>query len=204
MSYTPARGPLKGQTFANEYRYRDALAQQRGFRSRGAARRSPRPISRTRDVRELPGRERRAREQALDAIALMRRDDTLTIAQAARRAGTTVDTMLRYAGAALEKRGGRYHAKPYDRLARAMEFLTPEGVISLEVRDSRSRRRIGEYMNAVKRYVNTGDARGLRKFQGRAIRIDGRGYPFATDTATLDRLASAGELGFDNIYSEAA
>ncbi len=204
MSYTPKRGPLRGQEFANEYQYRAALARHQGYRSRNAKRRAPKPIFRQRDVARLPRREQRAREHALDAIRLMRRDGTLTIEQAARQAGTTVDTMLRYAGAALDKRGGRYYAKPYDRFARAMEFLSPQGRIWLEVRDSRSRERIGAYWNAVRRYVETGDDRPLRQFRGRSVRIDKGSYPYVTDTGTLDRLASAGELGFDSIYPQAA
>lgn len=204
MSFTPKRGPLAGREFANEYQYRKALALARGFRSRNEARRAPRPVTRVRQARDLPDRSRRARASALQAVAAMRRDENLKLDEAARQSGTTVETMLRYAAPALEKRGGRWYARPFDRLARAMEFITPEGVINLEVRDSRSRQRIGSYMATVGHYLHTGDARGLRRYRGRSIVVDGQGYPFVTDTGVLDRLASAGELGFDAIYADAA
>jgi hypothetical protein len=65
MSYTPTRGPLKGMTYRNEYRYRKALALHEGYRSRNEKRRTPNPIPRLRDTARLSTREQRARERAL-------------------------------------------------------------------------------------------------------------------------------------------
>lgn len=204
--YTPKRGKLAGSTFTSERQYRNALAREKGFRSWSAQQRAPKTAPRLRDVARLSSGEQRARERTLDAVRLMRHDGTLTVEGAARRAGTTVNAMLRYAAPALEKHGGRYHAKPYDRQARAMEFLTLQGREYIEVRDSRSRERIASYWNAVGQYAETGDDRPLRKFRGKSIRIDGRSYPFITDTGDLDRLGSAGELGGlgESIYRLAA
>lgn len=204
MSYTPTRGPLKGMTYPNEYQYRKALALHEGYRSRNAKRRAPKPAPRLRDAARLSTRERRARERALEAVTLMRQDERLTIARAARQAGTTVEAMLRHAAPALEMRGGRYYARAYDRLAREMRFLTERGYIWLEVRDSRSRRLISQYENAVNHYINVKDMGPLRRFRGKSVVVDKRAYPFITDTDVLKMLKGPGELRSDSLYRQAA
>lgn len=87
-------------------------------------------------------------------------------------------------------------------LVRPMLVPTVDGLMTLDVRDSRTASRIGAYHNAVKIYLDTGNDRALRRFSGRrgGVTVGKRFYPFITDTSILDRLADAGELGFDDLY----
>ncbi len=150
--------------------------------------------------------EREARGRALDALSKMR-SDGLSLQAAARAAGTTVNAVKRHAGPALERTGsGRIRAKESDRLVRSLNFPTETGIIGLDVRDSRSAKRISAYWHAVQRYLETGDDFQLRRFRGKSVRVNKQAHAFITDTAMLDRLADAGELSFDDLYelSEAA
>jgi hypothetical protein len=68
------------------------------------------------NLSELPRSERETRRRSLDAVGRVR--NGVPLERAAREAGTTPDAVRRYAGPALEKQGGRWAAKPIDRLAR--------------------------------------------------------------------------------------
>ena len=96
---------------------------------------------------------------------------------------------------------GRYVATKYDRIPRTLRFLTPQGLTTLTVRDSRTASRIAEYMAAVHRFLRTGDRRGLSPFRRMSLRVDKVGYPFLTDPKTLERLAYAGEVSFEDLYA---
>ena len=62
--------------------------------------------------------------RVLDAVSFKRRHPKASMSYAARRAGTTLKTVLKYAPSAVEVRSGRYDATPTDRISRTMEFLT--------------------------------------------------------------------------------
>lgn len=199
--YTPKSGTVAGITFTSERQYRNALARAKGFTSWSQQQKQVRNVRSAEDVGKLRPAEREARSRALDALSRMRTDN-LSLKAAAREAGTTVNAVKRHAGNALGKTsGGQFRAKRSDRLIRSVRFPTETGSIGLDVKDSRSASRIAAYWNAVKRYIETGDAAGLRRFRGKVVRVNKRGYPFITDTKALDRLADAGELDFDDLYA---
>ena len=198
--YTPKSGQFAGITFTSERQYRNALARAKGFRSWSDQQRQSRKVRSADDAVKLRPSEMEARQRALDALSRMRTDG-LSMSAAAREAGTTVNAIKRHAGTALvQTEGGRYRAKRTDRISRALQFPTESGMITLHVRDSRSASRTSAYWHAVRRYIATGDDKGLRKFRGKVVRVNKRGYPFVTDTDVLDRLFDAGELSFDDIY----
>ncbi len=202
--YTPQRGQFAGQTFHTERQYRNALARGKGFSSWGAQQAAAKPARSISVLTSFRPAERDAARRALSAITDMR-NEGLSMKQAAANNGTTTAAMKRYAGPALEKTAnGRYQAKPYDRLVRRLHFLTPSGLISLDVRDSRSASKIGRYWTAVTRFLETGDERGLRPFQGKGVTVDKRFYPFITDPALLERLGAAGEISFEDLYADVA
>jgi hypothetical protein len=199
--YTPKSGKVAGITFTSERQYRNALARDKGFTSWSQQQKQSKKVRGAEDVSKLRPAEREARSRSLSALSDMRANPKLSLQQAAKDAGTTVNAIKRHAGSALSKTaGGRFQAKTSDRLVRSVRFPTDTGSIGLDVKDSRSASRIAAYWNAVKRYLETGDASGLRRFRGKVVRVNKRGYPFITDTKTLDRLADAGELGFDDLY----
>jgi hypothetical protein len=125
-----------------------------------------------------------------------------SLSAAARLAHTTPATVRKYAGTAVARTTeGRYAATAVDHIARPMRFLAPDGVIAIEVPDSRAATLIGEYWNAVNRYLRTGRADALRRFAGRDVRVGRRRHRFVTDPLTLDRLANAGEVRFEDLYA---
>ena len=198
--WTPKRGAFAGRTFHSEREYRNALAGQKGYTSWYSQQRSRPSASGSRAVRSLRPSERQARGRALDALSIMRRDG-VSLRTAARRADTTPNNVLRHAGPALERRGGRYVASPADRFARLMQVLGRDvGIVSVSVRGSRQASLIARHWNAVNRYLNSGNDSDLRRFTGRSV----AGVEFETDLDVIDELAGAGELEFEEIYEIAA
>jgi hypothetical protein len=92
------------------------------------------------------------------------------------------------------KRGTSRH------LTKEMRFLTPQGVVALPIRNSQAASDIGEYWNAVNHYLKTGRSNRLRPFRGRSVQAAGAQHGFVTDEATLERLANAGEVRFEDLY----
>lgn len=198
--YTPQSGRFAGRTFHTERQYRDALAQAKGFRNWTAQQQSSRKVRSTGELVALRPAERDARSRALNALSLMRTEG-LSLRSAAKASGTTVNTVKRHAGSGIERSdGGRYVAKGSDRISRTLLFPTESGLISLNIRDSRSASRLSAYWSAVRDYIAEGKTGGLRKFRGKSIRVDKRAHYFITDPETLNRLYDAGELTFDDIY----
>lgn len=198
MSWTPhtlSRGALKGQTFATQQEYQNALAKTKGFRSYAQMRAAPV----TKSFGKLRPSEYESRKFALRSVSLMRTRN-LSLAEASRQVGVDPATVKRYAGSALDKEGRRIKAKPNDRLSRTMWVLTNEGRVSLPIKDSRTASLISRYWNAVDHYLSTGDDRQLKPFRGKFFRVNKQAYPFITDRAILDELGSAGELHFEDIY----
>jgi len=147
-------------------------------------------------------REALARERALAALGFMR-THKVSLAAAAKASNTQPRTVRRFVGSTLLRSGtrGTYQAKPHDRLTRSLNFLTAQGEIPIDVRGSRAASMIGKYLNAVKKYRNSGDSSALAKFRGKTIRaLDGSRHEFLTDTNSLDRLAGAALLGVEGLY----
>ncbi|MDQ3642777.1 MAG: hypothetical protein M3450_15230, partial [Actinomycetota bacterium] len=154
--YTPNRGKVAGVTFTSERQYRNALAREKGYRSWGDQQQAAKRTRSSADVAKLRPDEQQARRRALDAVSLMRKNG-LSLKQASRAAGTTVNAIKRHAGPALERGDrGAYRAKTSDRLVRPLLVPTTGGLITLDVRDSRTASKIGAYHNAVKLYLDTG------------------------------------------------
>lgn len=143
--------------------------------------------------------------RVLDAIALKRRNPNLSAAEAARRGGTTLPTIQRYAGSALSFRGGRWTVAAHDTLPRRMLVLTDRGYISMLTKDSRDATLIAEHNNAIREFLVTGSQASLRRFEEYDFEDDdGVEHPFITDPRTINRLARAGAVSFLDIYDSEA
>lgn len=163
-------------------------------------RRTPSRLSRAiRSAKQFLGlrpTEREARERALETISLMR-TQKLSLTSAARAAGTTRATALRYADDALERdAAGRFRARKADRLFRRMQILAEGGRTEVDVRGSHAASIIARHWNAVKRFLVTGDVAVLRPFIGK--RVGGR--VLMTDPDTIEEEARRGEVAFEDIY----
>jgi hypothetical protein len=136
------------------------------------------------------------RERALDAISLARRED-LSLEEAARRKGTTVRSVLRHAGEAVEAHDGQYHVRPADHIPRRMTYLDEDGPRWVTVRDSRQASNLAEYHNDVKHYLWTGDAQRPLRWKGQVLETDEGPLPYLTDLDVIDDLALGSELEYE-------
>jgi hypothetical protein len=144
--------------------------------------------------------ERESYRKGLGVLSRMCHGESLSAA--ARAEHTTLDTVQRQVGAALQRDArGRYIATPSDRYVRRMKFLDAHGVTVVEPANSREASKLAEYWTAVDHYVRTGDDRLLRPFRRSLLRVRGKiQRPFLTDLDTIDYLARAGELSFEDLY----
>jgi hypothetical protein len=160
-----------------------------------AQRKAPRRISGRGGWIALPDTAKEKRRQALNVVALMRRED-LTLATAARRESIPVHVVEFYAHDALSGRGGTARATAADRLYRPMRIVSGGQNVDVDVRGSRVASLVGEYWNGVHIYLDTGDDELLRAFAGKKV----AGYELETDPDVLDELARRGMFEFDSIY----
>ena len=150
--------------------------------------------------KRIPGSVRAAQLRTTQALKRLRRGQSLT--RAAKAAGTTRSTVLKYAGRRIERTAaGKVIARRFDQRVRSMRFLTVDGVIAVDVRGSESASRLGTYWNAVDHYLKTGDLNQLKPFKGKHLQSRGVRHPYITDPPTLDRLADAGEVRFEDLYN---
>jgi hypothetical protein len=186
--------------------------------SPGYRRRVERGASRGKSLRESRGHgtkaqvmwrssasaEKASYRKALSVLSRMRHGESLYAA--ARTEHTTPDTVQRQVGAALRRDSrGRYIATPSDRYVRRMKFLDERGVTIVEPVNSREASKLAEYWTALDHYVRSGDDRLLRPFRRTLLRVRGKiQLPFLTDLGTIDHLARAGELSFEDLYELSA
>lgn len=188
--WTPGSGAYAGETFTSERAYRNALARSKGFASWHAQQRATRKVT-PKSFGELRPSEKQARARALDALSKMRHGATLT--RAAKEAGTTPNTVVRYSGEQLRRERGRMVADKSDRLFRVMNVVTTEGVQELPLRSSRQASLVGEHANAVKKFLLTSDDEPLRKFAGVKV----AGFELETRPEVLEELQRTGELEYE-------
>jgi hypothetical protein len=145
--------------------------------------------------------------RVFDAFSLKRRNPKLSATQAAHQAGTTLRTMRRYGGPALEVRSGRIGVKPTDRIPRRLRILIPSGPEAVTVCNSRDASRVSRHHQAVRQALLSfgTDTDALDRFAGKTLKAGGKTYEFVSDYATLVRFARAGVINFLDIYqSESA
>jgi hypothetical protein len=141
-------------------------------------------------------REAQERELAFSALSLMRREH-LSLREAAGKLDISPRLVLRYVRDALRRGvGGNYYAKRVDNLSRPLKFLTEDGIVVIDVRDSRDATLVSDYMRALRNYLYTGRESFLAPFRGKRVGP----YRFVTNPDTIDRLADD-ELEFDSIYN---
>ena len=78
-------------------------------------------------------------------------------------------------------------------------------MIEIPVNDSREASLVGEYWNAVDRYLRTGDASALLSLKKKRVKnASGKNVPLLMNLKELERLASAGVLRFESLYGRTA
>jgi len=148
-----------------------------------------------RKLRKLLDPDSTPRERSLDALALQRRGYSLR--RASDLARTDPRTVRHHVGGALRKDGGRWVARPFDRIPREMTVLTASGPVVMTIRDSRTASLIAAHANAARKYVELGDEEPLRRLRRKEIQVGGRRVRLARDPPLLDRLAAGGEVHYE-------
>ena len=154
------------------------------------ARRNPKPRS---------AREVEARIRALHALARVRRGESLS--QAARAEHVKLATIKKYLGGQFHQAapGKRWKPTKADRLTAQMNVLTPRGTVTVPVRGSRERIRLGRYNIALRKWRRgePGADAELAAFEGQTV----GGHPLITDVKLLATLEEAGVIDFEEMYS---
>jgi hypothetical protein len=158
------------------------------------------------ELARLSPQQRDAWSRAISIPNEMRSHPDKRFSDLAAEKGLSRSTARSLLGSSLTlDRTGRLQPRRFDRLYRGeMQLLTPDGRITVEVRDSRTATRLAQHASAVRRYVETGDDRALRRLRSKSVQIGGKKLDLLTDTRQIDRLAHAGEVSYESLYKLAA
>lgn len=141
----------------------------------------------------------RADDRIERALSLMYRETSLTAA--AKAAHVSPERLRAYIEANnLGKREGRRWVLG-DRVRRRVPHISGSTQKKIVVPGFKEASLEGRHHNAVKHLIETGDASGLKPFEGRGVRdIKGKFHLFETDPNDLFRFAAKDELEFHEIY----
>lgn len=144
-------------------------------------------------------------ERMLEVISRMRGDHA-SLPRAAREIGIRQETVVQLGGSALKRLpGGRYVAKPTDKLLRILLIPTKRGLREVAFNDSREASIVGKYWSAVERFLNIGSAWDLRHLPRTwVIDENGNRIQLLTDLNELRRQGSAGVFRFESTYGRRA
>jgi hypothetical protein len=145
-------------------------------------------------------------EDMLRVVKRMRAE-RLSLKKAAKQEGVNPRTVTRLGGRALKRRSNRsYAVTQRDKLLRIMRVPTSQGLREVSLRNSKYASTLGEYWEAVHKYLSgRGNASELEKFRRRRIKdASGQDVELITNVHELQRLASAGVLSFESLYARAA
>jgi len=173
-----------------------------------AYRRRKKKISVPRTAKQFFARPRDFQETwtAVTHVISKMRADRVSLWEASREFGLDPRAVARLGKSALRKlQNGKHVAKRKDTLLRILAIPTADGVREIAIRDSRQATILGKYWASVQKYLQTGDASGLKKFHRKRITDASRKrVPLIIDQAELDRLGSAGVLSFESLYAKLA
>lgn len=144
-------------------------------------------------------RRSQAYTRSLRVLTRMRGGESLS--HAARIEHTKPATVRKYLGPHLRQgaSGKRWNPSKSDRLTAEMNVVTPLGPITVHIRGSRERLRLGRYTTAVARWRRgkPGAEAEIAAFAGQTV----GGHPLITDIDLLATLEDAGVLGFEELYA---
>lgn len=145
----------------------------------------------------LSDRSFEAKRRAFDAVARMKRED-LSMRDAAREAGTTTTTILKYLPRAVRKaKNGRWTATKSDRYLRMLSLPGPHGPVTVRARGSKEAQFASAYLASLSRWSRTEKPYELAPFHGKKI----DDFELVTSSRTLQALRDAGLLQLDSLYA---
>jgi hypothetical protein len=119
-------------------------------------------------LKKLKPKDRSIRILALKVLDLMR--DKISLTRASREVGLDVQTVKQHIRSAIYKRKGRWKAKRFDRIQREMNIYEKGRIKSIVVTNSKDASLIGRYYNDVKKALETGNEKILRKYKRRIVK----------------------------------
>ncbi len=132
----------------------------------------------------LSPRQKLLREKSLSVLSEARRSKQ-SLSKLAKKHDVSPKTVLNNTNA-FKKRQRRWNTKRFDKIPRVMKINENGKEISIQINDSLTAALIGRYHNAVKKFLNTSDKKGLRKFRKKKIRdIDGNLHSLETNPDSL-------------------
>jgi len=158
-------------------------------------------LSRKRWSRLTP-QEKTRRNLSLEVLRRIRHGDSLAVS--CEEAGISEKEAIKYLRSYLYKKKGRWIPKKHDSIERAMQIYENGEIRAIVIRGSKNSAVIGEYYNAVKNYLVSGDPSFLKPFK-RKIIIDAYGnkHKLETDPDKIrDIEESKEEAEFFEVYSD--
>jgi hypothetical protein len=149
-------------------------------------------------ARRIKIRNKAVRQRALAVISRMRRRGE-SLSKAARTLHTTPRTVQKFVGKQLrQNESGRYSVNETDRLKRELNVFGPDGYELVSVRSFKQAQLASEHLNAVGRFLRTGDTEWLKPFRGKRI----GGIELLTDPDRLNQFADADLVKLDGLYRD--
>jgi hypothetical protein len=138
------------------------------------------------------------RQRALAVISRMRRRGE-SLSKAARTLHTTPRTVQKFVGKQLLRTpSGRYSVQESDRLTRELNVFGADGYELVSVRSFKQAQLASEHLNAVGRFLRTGDTEWLKPFRAKRI----GGIELLTDTDRIREFAEADLVKLDGLYRD--
>jgi hypothetical protein len=143
-------------------------------------------------------KKRAVRQRALAVISRMRRRGE-SLSKAAHTLHTTPRTVQKFVGKQLLRTpSGRYSVKESDRLTRELNVFGADGYKLVSVRSFKQAQLASEHLNAVGRFLRTGDTEWLKPYRGKRV----GGIELLTDSDRLNQFADADLVKLDGLYRD--
>lgn len=118
-------------------------------------------------ITSLTDSQKYNRRLALEVKRMMKGGKSLT--ESSGQVGLSKSQTLKYLGRAVKKKSGKWIPNTRDTIQRSMHIYEKGSVRSIVVTNSDDAQYIGEYYNAVRKYLETGDKELLKPFKRRTI-----------------------------------
>lgn len=141
----------------------------------------------------LTSQQKRDRNLSLKVLNYMRKGDSLT--KAVEKVGVNKDFAVKHLGTNLYKSRGKWRVNAADTIETEMLIYDRNaGQTAITTANSRDRRLIAEYMNAVQKALKSGDESALKKFDRvKILDANGEEHYLETDLDKLFEIAEAQE-----------
>ncbi len=132
----------------------------------------------------LSPKQKLLREKSLSVLSDARKSNQ-SLSKLSKKQDISRKTVLNNTNA-FRKRRRHWNVKRFDKIPRVMKINENGKEVSIQINDSRTAALIGRYHNAVKKFLNTGDKKTLKKFRKKKIKdIDGNLHSFETNPASI-------------------